>query len=375
MGSDIRPHGATTARQIAARLRQWDPRADPRTAVAGCDGFVDEMISVVGERHAPGKWTALPSMADLGRVLIDATGRNGLREIVVHSADAGGCSVNLSDGLATLGVAVHHFGTTGNPRHPAFAEFAERCASCTAWGSVYGRSLCLEFTDGKFFLAAVDQLSALTADVVRAHLADGIYAERCAQADLIVLNNWSLYPHMTAIWQVLNDQVFTQLSHRPWGFIDLVDPTARSSQDIHEMLTVVSGFEANLRIAFGVNLTEAAVLTRVLGLPDPGADLVATAIALRERIGVSEVIVHNRSGNAVAWDGGAVAVHPGPTCAAPVKSTGAGDRFNAGYSLGLTLGLNPAERLDLGSAVAGVFLRQGRSATTAELLAFLDAWN
>lgn len=363
-----------TAAAIAQRLRAWNAQAEPLHVVAGFDGFVDEMLTIVGERHGPGAWTALPSMADLGRILVAASGRNGLREIVVQATDAGGCSVNLGDGLATLGVHVHHFGTTGSPQHPAFADFAAKCASCTPWGTVYGRALCLEFADGKFFLAAVDQLSELTPEVVTTHLADGVYAAACAQGGLIVLNNWSLYPHMTAIWRLLGEQVFARLSHRPWCFIDLVDPSAWSVGDVQAMLAAVAALEGPVRVAFGVNLTEAAVLARILDLAPPGADLAATASALRARIGVSEVVLHNRSGNAVAWDGGAMAVAAGPHCAAPVKSTGAGDRFNAGYGLGLLLGLEPAQRLDLGSAVAGVFLRQGRSATQAELLAFLDAW-
>lgn len=359
---------------IAACLRAWDAQADPRQVVAGFDGFVDEMISVVGERHGANDWTAMPSMADLGRILVAASGRNGLREMVVRATDAGGCSVNLGDGLASLGVQVHHFGTTGSPRHPAFTEFAARCASCTAWGTVYGRSLCLEFADGKFFLAAVEQLGELTPAVVAAHLSDGAYAAACAQADLLVLNNWSLYPHMTAIWRVLGEQVFAHLTRRPWCFVDLVDPSARSADDVRAMLATVAAWEGSVRVAFGLNLTEATVLAKVLGLDPPSDNLAATASALRARIGVSEVILHNRSGNAVAWDGGALAVPAGPHCATPVKSTGAGDRFNAGYGLGLVLGLDAAQRLDLGSAVAGVFLRQGRSASRAELLDFLDQW-
>ncbi len=143
------------------------------------------MILVVGERHGANDWTAMASMADLGRILVAASGRNGLREMVVRATDAGGCSVNLGNGLASLGVQVHHFGTTGSPRHPA-------------------------------------------------------------------------------------------------------------------------------------------VVAKVLGLDPPSDDLAATASALRTHIGVSEVVLHNRSGNAVAWEGGALAVPARPHCATPVKSTGAG---------------------------------------------------
>ena len=364
-------------RTLVDTFHAWDPRRQPLSVVAGFDGFVDEMISVVGSRSGDGTWTPMGSMADLGAILAASSGRNGLREMVVRSVDPGGCSVNLGDGLLGLGVAVDHFGTTGSPRHPAFADFASRCRSCTSWSGAYGRSLCLEFADGKFFLAAVDQLRELTVEVVEGALADGAYARACAQAGCIVLTNWSLYPHMTAIWRLLARRVFAGLRHRPWCFIDLVDPSSRSAEDVRAMLATLADFPDTVRVSFGLNLTEATVVSRHLGLAEPAAHpegLGGAAARLREHLGLDEVVLHNREGNAVAWSGGTAAVQPGPRCAIPRKSTGAGDRFNAGYCLGLLLGLAPADRLDLGSAVAGVFLRRGRSGTKAELEAFLAAW-
>ena len=71
------------------------------------------MITVVAERQALGSYTAMSSMQDLGRMLTAAAGRNTLREIVVRSQDAGGCAVNLGDGLAALGVGIDFWGTIG----------------------------------------------------------------------------------------------------------------------------------------------------------------------------------------------------------------------------------------------------------------------
>jgi len=64
----------------------------------------------------------------------------------------------------------------------------------------------------------------------------------------------------------------------------------------------------------------------------------------------------------------------GPYCAHPKKSTGAGDRFNAGYSTGLMLGFDPEDCLLLGCAASGFFVRQARSANIAELAEFMEAW-
>ena len=53
---------------LAAMLRPRAGEVARLSAVAGFDGFVDEMISVVGERRGPGDWTRLDSMAELGSV-------------------------------------------------------------------------------------------------------------------------------------------------------------------------------------------------------------------------------------------------------------------------------------------------------------------
>jgi len=97
-------------------------------------------------------------------------------------------------------------------------------------------------------------------------------------------------------------------------------------------------------------------------------------VAIRNALDLSEVVIHNSAGNAVAWQGGSIAVPPGPRCHTPKKSVGAGDRFNAGYCLGLLLDLDAADRLNLGSATAGFFLRNARSAAAPELVSFLHAW-
>jgi hypothetical protein len=366
------PRGILT--ELAARLRRSEPA--PR-AVAGFDGFVDEMITVVGERRGPGDFQAMGSMQELGRVLDAAAGRNTLREIVVRSQDAGGCAVNLGDGMAALGVAVDFHGTIGVPRHPAFDEVAGRFRSATALGRVYGRTLAFEFPDGKAMFSAVEQLAELTPELLARATADGRFAADCAAAGLIALTNWTLYPHMTANWAWLQRDVLPKLRQKPWLFIDLVDPSGRAPAEVKAMLETLRGFQGPTRAVFGLNLTELDAVSRVLGMPacaPDGAALAARAAELRARLGVEQVVIHNARVTAVAEETRTVAQAPGPHCANPKKTTGAGDRFNAGYCLGLLLGLDAAGRLALGSASGGFFVREARSGTRAELAAFVDAW-
>ncbi len=366
----------TDLAELARHVRSADPRGC--RVVTGFDGFVDEMITLVGERRALDDFTAVPDIASFGALISAAAGHSSLREIVVNDVHPGGCAVNLADGLASLGVTVDCFATLGEPMHPAFGEIAGKCHGFHSWGREPGRTLAFEFNDGKLMFSSVKQLADFTPQSVREQLADGHYAAACAAAHVIALTDWTLYPHMTGVWRMLQQEVFSKLSQRPAIFIDLVDPSSRSAADIREMAAILRDFEAGGPVTLGLNGNEANILCRLhdLSAAAPEAtpeESLQQAFALRERIGISRVVIH-RIPFAVSASARGGFVQTGPFCPNPKKSTGAGDRFNAGFCLGLALDRDDAEMLALGCAVSGFFVRNARSASQQELVDFLNRW-
>lgn len=361
---------------LAHDFRQRSGEFSKHQVVVGFDGFVDEMISVVAERHGLDRWTPVKDIATLGALIIAAAGRSTLREIIIHRADPGGCAVNLGDGLLGLGVALDCFATLGQPRHAAFEAFAAQCRTCCSWGREPGRTLAFEFTDGKLLFSSVAPLAEFDCALLSKVLSDGVYARACAQAQLIAITDWTLYPHMTECWRKLQAEVYDRLKQRPFFFIDLVNPAGRSEADVKEMLATLPGFETAGPTVLGLNGAEANLLARVLGLPEVEEEmpaLQAQAAALRRKLGISQVVTHSVKLAVRADATGACGVE-GPFCANPKKSTGAGDRFNAGYGGGLMLGLAPEACLLLGCAASGFFVRQARSARAGELADFIAAW-
>lgn len=346
--------------------------------VTGFDGFVDELITLVEERRSLDDFSPVPDIATFGRLIASAAGHSSLREIVINDVHPGGCAVNLADGLASLGARVDCFATLGEPVHAAFREIAEKCGGFHSWGREPGRTLAFEFADGKLMFSAVKQLADFTPDAVREFLRDGAYAAACAGAQVIALTDWSLYPHMTGVWRLLQREVFSKLDRRPQFLVDLVDPAGRSAPDIVEMAGALRDFEVSGALTLGLNGNEANILSRLHGLapasPDaaPGATL-EQAVALRARLEISRVVIH-RIPFAVSADADGGFAQPSPFCPNPKKSTGAGDRFNAGLCLGYALGWNAADALALGCASSGFFVRNARSASQSELAEFLWQW-
>ncbi|NQX95964.1 MAG: carbohydrate kinase [Erythrobacter sp.] len=290
---------------------------------------------------------------------------------------AGGCAVNLGDGLLGYGLQLDYFGTVGKPLHKAFEPFAAQCRSCTGWGTDPGKTLAFEFQDGKYMLSSVSQLADFTPESLRESLADGAFAAACSRAGALAFTNWTLYPHMTECWQVIQQEVISKLPNNPWIFLDLVDPRSRSEADIKAMLDVVPAFEDGGRLVFGGNLNEANVLAGILGVPkvdeETGPAVADQAAAIREKLGVSQVATHCIACAAVA-DANDSWHAVGPYTPTPKRSTGAGDRYNAGYVMGLLLDLPPEQRLLLGNATSGYFVRNAESGNADHIADLLDAW-
>ena len=113
--------------QIAVRVAAAHP--GEYRVVTGFDGFVDEMISLVGERRGLDDFTPVPDIGTFGAMISSAAGHSSLREIVVTDVHPGGCAVNLADGLASLGVAVDCFAIPPTPKSPPSARVSTRGAA------------------------------------------------------------------------------------------------------------------------------------------------------------------------------------------------------------------------------------------------------
>lgn len=120
-------------------------------------------------------------------------------------------------------------------------------------------------------------------------------------------------------------------------------------------------------------MNEANILGRLYGLEPLKSSFGLFARQLRSHIGISTVLIHSVKACVVVSEGeDEASIEAIPFCDNPVKSTGAGDRFNAGYCMGLLLDCKAKQRLLCAVACAGVFIRQGTSASLEQMARFLS---
>lgn len=363
-----------TAR-AAARLKSVAGDAAPKTVTVGLDAFVDEIIRVVDRRASETEFTTIEQITELGTRIIGAAGQSTNLELVVERVKLGGNGPIMANALAALGPQVTCIGPLGEGQvHPAFAEMAAR-ASLISLGAP-GHTDALEFEDGKVMLGKLEPLNDVTwARVTERTGADGP-ARFFAQADLVALVNWTMIPAMSAIWEDILTLLAAQPKQTRRFFFDLADPEKHSDAKVAAACRLLSRFQEFGPTILGLNEKEAFRVGEALGYEGGhhGRNEVRAVTAyVSARLPVEAVVVHPRAYAVVGADGQITADVDGPFVENPVISTGAGDHFNAGFSLGKLLGLADDEAAAAAVGTSGYYVRHAASPTLAQLAEFLES--
>jgi sugar/nucleoside kinase (ribokinase family) len=184
-----------------------------------------------------------------------------------------------------------------------------------------------------------------------------------------------MLPFVTELWQGMHKEMLKGGKHRnKYFFADLCDPAKRAKSDLLKAMKVLSAMRDDVKVVLGLNLSEAVQVAAVLGLDaynDPENEIEQIAKDIRGEMKIHCVVIHPRASCAAAT-ADASAWLSGPFVLKPKLSTGAGDNFNAGFCLGLLLGLGLAECLVTAKGMSGFYVRKGHSATLPELGKFVS---
>ncbi|HVM62000.1 MAG TPA: hypothetical protein VMV72_14155 [Verrucomicrobiae bacterium] len=360
------------AQQLRAKAQAI---AAPRVTI-GLDGFVDEIISVVDKRESAEKFTRVPTLAAFGARISAAAGKSLNAEMVVERVKLGGNGPIMANALAAFGAKVTYIGNLGYPSiHPVFADFAGRATVYSI--AEPGRTDALEFDDGKLMMGKHASLG----DVSWPHLVERIgrktLADCFANASLVGLQNWTMLPHMSDIWEHVLAEICPQMPAQPRHtfFFDLADPEKREADDIRHALGLIGQFQKYFDVYLGLNEKESFEIGDVLGYPGPReGETAITSVAkfIRDRINTSGVVVHPRAYAVAAAADGVVKVD-GPFLVQPLISTGAGDHFNAGFCIGKLIGADNEISLQIGVGTSGYYVRTAKSPNAIELADFLQS--
>lgn len=362
-----------------AALRAVRAKAPVNSALVGLDGFVDTIVTPVAQRSAQGDaFTPIRTIPEFAQRIAGAAGKSTNIEFYPLMDKLGGNGPIMANALLAAGTRVTYVGALGRPTvHPVFENFASRAEVISLCDPA--TTTAVEFQDGKLMLGQLRSLDSITLETINQVMGEEEFRAKLAGVDLVSLVNWTMIPNMTAILRALVDKVLPTLPAREGRifFFDLADPEKRSREDILEVLQVMAHFGEFGSVTLGLNLKEAQRVNDVLGFAPRGEseeDLRALAADIRSKLSLAAVVVHPRESAACATAEGTSWV-PGPYTDKPLITTGAGDHFNAGFTQGQMLGLDPETCLRLGVCTSGHYVRTAKSPSLDDLEKFMAAWD
>jgi sugar/nucleoside kinase (ribokinase family) len=362
--------------RTARALRAQAPALAAHRITIGLDGFVDEIISVVDKRESAEKFSRVPTMAAFGARINAAAGKSANAELVVERVKLGGNGPIMANAMAVFGAQVTYIGNLGYPNlHPVFAEFAKHATVYSI--AEPGRTDALEFDDGKIMMGKHASLRDVNWNNLVERIGHKTLEECFSTASLVGLQNWTMLPHMSDIWERVLTDICPKMPAQPRHtfFFDLADPEKRDHGDIRHAIGLIGKFQRYFDVYLGLNEKESFEIGDVLGYKgaQEGEAAVATvAQFIHNQIKTSGVVVHPRAYAVAASTDGIVKVQ-GPFVGRPLISTGAGDHFNAGFCLGRLIHVDNEMSLQLGVGTSGYYVRTAKSPTTNELADFLES--
>ena len=362
------------ARQTAERLIGSRAQLLKYKGLVGFDGFVDSIFDVVDQRQTITKYTPYSSMKKFAKKINDAAGQSTNFEIIESTEKIGGNGPIMAFALSTLGAPIEYVGMLGYPEiSPVFKEFAKRAKVHSI--AEPGYTSALEFQDGKLMFGQHATVSEVSWDTIKKRMGEANFKKLWLNADFVSMVNWTMLPHMSAIWKKLQSEFKNaKKDKKKLMFFDLADPSKRTDADLNAALKIIAEFQDKHDVILGLNESEALQVAKVLRLknfPKTPKGYTGLSGAIREKLNLHTVVVHPVQYACGADSEGETFV-AGPYTAKPKISTGAGDHFNAGFLIGRLLGLGLAHALQLAVANSGFYVRHANSPNREQLVRFLQ---
>lgn len=345
-------------------LRSRKQEIAAKCLTVGFDGCVDTIARPISQAASANRPASVfPTIRSLGEFLIGKAEKSCSIELQIQARQPGGNLPYLSRAAGGLGLSVSCIGMLGAPGEtdPLFGDMP-----CTLYPfAAPMQCTCLEFTDGKVFLAPDYPLNG---DVWNRVLAatDNQAPQLFRNAHLLALVNWSELDFAHGLWQaILETMQETQTDKGRFAFFDLCDISRRSGDECDAALRIVGGLTKYRTTILSLNENEALLAGERL-LQD-ASTLEQIAGGIRSKYHVDEVIIHTLHETLLATSRGTT-LQPTYFVSRPVISTGAGDNFNAASCFGAVMGLDDEDRVDLANTFAHFYVSNGRSASLDELL-------
>lgn len=347
------------------RLEHWEEKDH---ILVGFDGFVDEIIHVVDKRKNPSEYQRIKDIKAFSERIASVAGLSANIELVPTLTKLGGNGPIMANALIAQGQEVTYIGALGKHFiHPVFRSFADSCKGVVSLTEP-GYTDALEFFDGKIMLGKMNNLVEVSFGRLLEKMPEPEIAALLSEVHMVAFTNWTMLSNLNTILEAFG-RLMKKLNKKPRVFIDLADPKKRTTEDIRQVLKIISNLPCETVLS--MNMSESTIISLVLGIKEE--EILSRAVQIRTQLNIEGIVIHPVNGAAVAMHDESIWIE-GPYTPKPKLTTGAGDNFNAGFCNAWLGGFTPSECLALGVSTSGFYVRNGKSPSRSELLNFMKNW-
>jgi hypothetical protein len=232
-----------------------------------------------------------------------------------------------------------------------------------------GHTDAIECSDGKLLLGKMKELNTIYLEDVLQRLSPNLFKNCLKKAEILAVANWTMMPLVEEfLYYLLSNKEILDSTPKKQLFVDLADPAKRTKKDLIHCLKTLTKLNNLIEITLGLNMAESQQIASVLGFPS--LSILQTAQNIATALKLNTIIIHSSSEAAICSGPFSTAIKI-PHCKKPVRTTGAGDTFNAGYLSGLIQHDPIVRRLQKAIAASNVWIRTGLRPTQESTEAFI----
>jgi hypothetical protein len=243
-----------------------------------------------------------------------------------------------------------------------------------------GLSDAIEFDDGKLIFSELEIFDKYTWKYIVDSAGIDKITSAISESTLLAFVDWANLPHASDIWEGILEDIIKPSKRKDFlFFFDLCDPSKKTTEQIDEVLDLISAFSGYGKVTLGLNENETLKIYAALRGIDFSAD--STHIpavrqagdALYKSMNIDALLVHPIDRTILFQQHETVELE-GRFVTKPKVLTGGGDNLNAGYCLGLLSGFSSSQCMLLGMAASGAYIENGVSADLQGIIQYLDVW-
>jgi hypothetical protein len=221
----------------------------------GFDGFVDKIKKAVKQKQNL-RTEYYKTLREFSERINAVTGKSGQIELSTQEIKLGGNAPILSNTLGNLGIESFCLGSLGYPeKHYVSSGMNERCNVISLLDP--GERDAIEFEDGKIIFSELSVFDNYDWQYIKKKIDIEKLRKAVVESSLLAFVDWINLPHASDIWEGILADIVKPSGKKDFLFLfDLCDPSKKTTEEIDEVLDLISCFSFYGKVTLGLNENE-----------------------------------------------------------------------------------------------------------------------